>query len=97
MPAAALQLEPMDNVRVLRLAGVRLPAAAPVPLGLLQMGADHVQVEPARQGPLFEAAAALQEVQRATFEPENVVRRALALAGVTAAAERPFSEPTCGA
>ncbi|MEV5085823.1 hypothetical protein AB0K74_46435, partial [Streptomyces sp. NPDC056159] len=47
-----------------------------MPLGLLQMGADHVQVEPAREGPLFEAAAALQEVQRAALEPEEVVRRA---------------------
>ncbi|MEV5011947.1 MULTISPECIES: hypothetical protein [unclassified Streptomyces] len=62
-----------------------------MPLGLLQMGADHVQVEPAREGPLFEAAAALQEVQRAALEPEEVVRRALALAGVAAAAERPYA------
>ncbi|GGT96297.1 hypothetical protein GCM10010256_65360 [Streptomyces coeruleorubidus] len=42
---------------------------------------------------LFEAAAALQEVlQRGAFEPEVVVRDARALAGVAAAAERPFSE-----
>jgi hypothetical protein len=86
VPAAALQLEPVHTVSVLQFAGVRLPAPAPVPLGLLQVRADHVQVEPARQGPLLEAAAALREVQRAAFELEEVVRRGLALAGVAATA-----------
>lgn len=57
--------EPVNAVRLLPGTGVRLPAAAPAPRGLRQMGAEHVQVEPAPQGRLFKAAAALQKVQRA--------------------------------
>ncbi|MEW2400301.1 hypothetical protein [Streptomyces sp. NPDC046862] len=51
----------MNTARVLHLAGIRLLAAAPVPLSLLQVRADDVDVEPARQSPLPETAAALQE------------------------------------
>lgn len=41
VPVAALQLEPMNTVCVLQLAGVRLSAAALVPFGLLQVCAPR--------------------------------------------------------
>ncbi|KUN18031.1 hypothetical protein AQJ11_35805 [Streptomyces corchorusii] len=50
----------MHAVGGLHLAGVRLCAAAPVPLDLFQARADGVGVERARQRPLFEVAAVLQ-------------------------------------
>ncbi|MGW2108335.1 hypothetical protein [Streptomyces sp. NPDC001948] len=78
---------------MLQLASVRLIAATPVPFGLLQVYADHTKVETTRQGPLFEAATTLQEVQRTAFELEEVVRLGLALPGVAAAAERASDMP----
>jgi hypothetical protein len=50
---------------------VRLSAASAMPFRLFQVRADYLQVEAARQGPLFEAAAAFQQVQHATFEPRK--------------------------
>jgi hypothetical protein len=84
-------MEAVDPVRVLQLACVRLLTAAAVPPGLREVRTDHVQVESARQGP-FAAATALQEVRCAAFELEEVVRWRLALARVTAPAQRAFSE-----
>ncbi|MEU8733210.1 hypothetical protein AB0C68_27990 [Streptomyces tendae] len=79
-------------VGVLHLAGVGLARAAPVPLGLFQVRAGDDGVEPARQGPLFAAAAAFQEMQRRAFEAEEVVGEACSFAGVAVAAQRAFSE-----
>lgn len=62
-----------------------------MPLGLLQVGADHVQAEPGRQGPLVQAAPAFQQVLGAAAL-EEAVGEALALAVVAATAERAFSE-----
>ncbi len=53
-----LHPEPVHAVRALPFADVRLPAAAPVPLGLLQVRADDADVASSRPGPLFRAVAA---------------------------------------
>jgi hypothetical protein len=82
----------VHTVGVLHLARGGLTPTASVPLGLLQVCANDALVEPARQGALFETAAAFQEVQRAAFALEEVVGRGGALAGVAAATERSFSE-----
>ncbi|MFC8536674.1 hypothetical protein ACFUJY_22410 [Streptomyces sp. NPDC057249] len=75
--------------------GVRLRAAPPVPLGLLQVGADDVQAEPGRQVPLLPASPAFQEVLGAAALKE-AVGQALTIAVVAAAAERAFSELLVG-
>jgi hypothetical protein len=78
VPAARhLKLAAAVGVLLLQF-GVRLRAAAPVPLGLLQVGADDVQAEPGQPGPLVEAAPAFEEVVGAAAL-EEAVGEALAL------------------
>ncbi|RZU37611.1 hypothetical protein EV284_2788 [Streptomyces sp. BK022] len=70
-PIPERRRETSHTMGVLHLAGVRLAWAALVPLGLLQVRVDDGGVDPARQGPLFEAAAAFQEMQRRAFDAEE--------------------------
>lgn len=81
-------MEAVHTVRLLHLADVGLLAAPAVPFGPHQVLADHVPAVPGRQGPLFEAGAALQEVEGSAVAFEEVVRVARPFAGVATAAQR---------